>query len=735
MNNLNQIHQHHRHIIELLDQRQLKQALDEINTFINDVSDWDIHTQFGEIQTAYQYMLQYFCQNAVDPQRYKLYDDLLRRTIVINNRLLMAQSEIVDSTLFYTVLREQKNNTQTLADYQLLFESFTEDIAMADLIGGNHAAEEKTRLRQKHEEAQNGFFCKIWTSPQWNTSWTESMHNLLQSVLISVNDLTLAVSAVTLGAAEVFDSQKLMFLFDAYNHKDIQISQRALFGIVLLCMLHEKQIKVEPEIKARLNLLEEHPRFQKEFTNLQITLLRTRETRKADRKMREEIIPEVMKNHRFPINFSELDEKLLLNDKNPEWKQWEENNELTNKIQEMGDMQMEGIDVYMSTFSQLKTFPFFHHLCNWFYPFDPQHSVILNIFSEEEQKKNFIIRNILGSDYFCNSDKYSFCFTAQNIPPKQREMFSMNLEEQNDIPQELMNNKQRKSEVIMRQYVQDLYRFYKIHPRRHEFMDIFEEMDLQFSHYGLLQTFTKQTEYINQVAEFLFYKEYYAEALPFFEMLTTSDAETFQKLGFCYQKEKNYIRAIDAYRKADTLKADTLWTIRHMAQCYRLLGNLTQAISYYHKALEIDPENLSLLQQTGECEIELHEYEQAFTRFFKIDYLQPHSLRTWRSIAWCSFLSGKLEQAKKYNRKLLNEPHPEAIDYLNAGHTEWVCQNISGAASMYIKGSCLLSDPEEFIRLLTNDMEELKKYDISETDVQLMADIIRYGEQSPLESA
>ena len=739
MNNASQINEHYHNIARLLVNRQLKQALDELDTFVKDVPEWDLHSQFDEIRTAYRYMLQYFRQNVSDPQRARLYNDLLRKTCVLNERLMTAQYELVSSELYYSTLREQKQNRKSTADYRLIFETFTEDIAMARLLHqGEQLTNELNRLRTNHEEAQNSFFCNVWTSPIWDAARLEEARRFLSSVLMPANDLALMVSAVTMAVLQVFDARKVHFLFDAYEHADPQVNQRALAGILLTCLAHDARMTFEPELTARLSLLQEQPDFGRQLLDMQIHFLRIRETKKADRKMRDEIIPEVIKSshklNRSKINFTELDEEALLNDKNPEWKKWEENASLTSKMQELGNMQMEGIDVYMSTFAQLKTFPFFRNLCNWFYPFDPGHSAVLRVFPEEEQKTNFMVRSILSSSYFCNSDKYSFCLTVQNIPARQREMFSANLAEQNELPKEaadMLKENKPSAEIIGRQYLQDLYRFFKVHPRRHEFIDIFEAFDFNFRHNDLLRPLLADAGDRRKVAEYLFYKEYYAESMHMFEELageTDADAELYQKLGFCYQKGKAYSKALDAYRRADLRKPDTLWTVRHLAQCHRLLKEPEAARPYYLKALEMQPDNMGLLLQTGECEVEMELYEDAFARFFKVEYLESHSLRAWRSIAWCSFVTGKYAQAEKYYNLLLAEGKPDVQDYLNAGHTAWAQGHIDRATTLYLQGCRAKGDTEAFIELMIKDRDDLVRQGIPADDLALMTDTLRYGE-------
>ena len=80
-----------------------------------------------------------------------------------------------------------------------------------------------------------------------------------------------------------------------------------------------------------------------------------------------------------------------------------------------------------------------------------------------------------------------------------------------------------------------------------------------------------------------------------------ADAEIFQKTGYCLQKEKRYKEAIEAYRKADVLKPDHVWTIRHLATCHRQLRDFATALEYYRKAEAMQPENRNLPFLIGSC--------------------------------------------------------------------------------------------------------------------------------------
>ena len=195
-------------------------------------------------------------------------------------------------------------------------------------------------------------------------------------------------------------------------------------------------------------------------------------------------------------------------------------------------------------------------------------------------------------------------------------------------------------------------------------------------------------------------------------------------MGFCAQKDCDYNTAIDYYTKADIVKPDTLWTLRHIAQCYRLQGESEKALSYYLMAEEIAPENTSLLMQTGESHAALKQYDEAFARFYKVEYLKPDSRRAMRAIAWCSFITGKDDQARAYYRRLMELPHPAFEDYLNAAHVEWVTKNNQQAVEDYEKAKELCGSSENIAKHILNDKSVLNDRGVSETELQLLIDII-----------
>lgn len=95
----------------------------------------------------------------------------------------------------------------------------------------------------------------------------------------------------------------------------------------------------------------------------------------------------------------------------------------------MNELQLEGADVYMSTFAALKNYPFFREVLNWFYP---QQAIdyVLKAMKQAGNQGGSLLDLILQSGFFSNSDKYSLFFTIHQLPQSQQDMMLSQLNEQ-----------------------------------------------------------------------------------------------------------------------------------------------------------------------------------------------------------------------------------------------------------------------------------------------------------------
>jgi hypothetical protein len=97
-----------------------------------------------------------------------------------------------------------------------------------------------------------------------------------------------------------------------------------------------------------------------------------------------------------------------------------------------------------------------------------------------------------------------------------------------------------------------------------------------------------------------------------------------------------------------------------------------------------------------------------------------------RPIAWCSFVSGKPEIARKYLHLIL-ESEPTANDFINAGHVEYCLSAKPKAMEYYLKalkqkGMSLI----RFSKIMQVDAPILERNGVSPEELPLLVDYIRY---------
>ena len=723
-------------IFRLLDAGRLKEALTQLQGISAPTNQWELRNRIESTLTAYGYMLQYAAQGMDDPNRKTFYRQTLRTayelTDITNITLLSPKT---NGTYFDRIRTLSIHPAKAYAELQMQLETFTEDVSTAPLLyhDEKRLQTEMESIHSTHETTLNELFDKTWATPLWTEAEASEANDILQSVLVQPNDLAVMVSAVTLSLLRIFDVRKFKFLSEAYKHENLQVNQRAIVGMVIALSKHEKRIGLYPELVSLLSLLCENEDFQKNLHTIQMQLLISRETTKIDKKMREEIIPEMMKNAK-QLNDPKFrfDESEDPEDRNPEWEEWMDKSGMTDKIKEMGEWQMAGADVYMSSFSQLKHYPFFHQISHWFYPFDLNLPILAPLKKDFDSSVFSPLKLIAHSDFFCNSDKYSFSLAILSMPKAMKDMSMQQMEEQarmneehRDKLEQLMQKK-KEAKGTSRQYIQDLYRFFKLWRRHQEEEDIFHWSFNLWENPWLKDVFSTE-DIFKELADYLFQKDYLEEAYTLFQKLMSFGSkrtEVYQKAGYILQKQKRYADAIKHYLQADILSPDNVWTNKHLAQCYKLLGDMPKALEYYKKVEATQPDNLNIALQIGQCLARMEQYVDALAYFYKVEYLEKNPDNARRAIAWCSFVSGKYKEALKYYQLLLEKPSSKAHDWMNAGHVYFVMHEIPLAIEHYQQAQSFEKSHTVFLEKFNKDKNALLSLGLMEEDIQIMLDLL-----------
>ncbi len=547
------------------------------------------------------------------------------------------------------------------------------------------------------------------------------------------------VSATTVHLLHHFNEQALLFLFKLVTHPNVEVCQRALVGLFLVLHKYDERLALYPEIGQQLLRLKDKYARSESLRNIVIQIMRTSETEKLARKLTDEILPEVARIH--PNLRDRLDLDNIIGDgfkegKNPDWENiFSDSPELMGKLEEFSRLQMEGADLFISTFRMLKHFPFFNHIENWFMPFPWPNPIVEEILKNESGpfKNQDLLKGMAQSSILCNSDKYSLILSIPQMPAAQKEMmgqmFMAELGAAHEIEKsdELIDG-DKKSLAISNQYIQDLYRFFRVHPRKGNFRDPFAT-PLDFHNCHFIEVLFPGEDFLKSLGTYLFEKDRFKEALEAFNKLATKETpsmQILQKQAFCQQQMNRYDQALDLYLQADLFDHSQVWNLKKIALCYRYLKNPEKALAYYLEAEKYTPDNLHTQVSIGHCLLELKNFDQALKYYFKVEYLDPTNQKVWRPIVWCALALGKFDQAQKYSHKLLDE-NPTQHDYMNMGHIMWCQGNRQQALEWYQKS---VTFPEHsfkaFLESFSNDTEMLVNHEVEETDIPIMLDQLRY---------
>lgn len=707
-------------IKRLIKDQHLFEAITKIEALSKIANKWYVYDKLKRLQETYKYMLHYWSEGVEDSNRKNLLFDLKEDLYRLNDSIEFELRLADDYSIYFEQRRifdtTNKNLSTTLSDYYSTLREYSV------MIESNQYDKS---LAEKMENITTDIFNYLWLTPFISTEDDLSIRELLNDNTINKNHKSFISSALLLGELAYYDKKKLLILLDNYINRQCLHS---LVSIVLIMTMYEDRINSDDAISQRVDLMSQSDKFIGDLKNVVLSLIKTKDTERINKKMRDEVIPEIMKLQPQIINrFKDTDRELDIYsmEGNPEWQDMLEKSGISDKLKELSEMQSDGADVMMIAFSNLKNFDFFSKVSNWLLPFDINNSHL----EELQHVNNNNLMTIINNDaMMCDSDRYSFALSICKMPEQQRtiiiqqmdaQISQFNEEKQTSLQLSYQNNE---SHTITK-YVRDIYRFFKLYPRRKNFNDPFS-INFDITKLSFLSKYLQNNQLIELIAEFYFSRKYYEDALRLFLILEkkVTDASLYQKIAYCYQAEKNIYLALKYYKKAEILLSDNLWLIKKIAICNKNLGQYAEAIKYYRKALEYDSENLKLVMTLGHCLLENNEIDEALQCYYKVEYLDENSSKAIRPIAWCEFLSKHYDKSHQYYTRILND-NPTESDYLNIGHLFLVEGNIKEAINYYKQ--CVISmnnNFDEFTKIFSADISQLTKMGINIEDIPFIRD-------------
>ena len=717
-----------------IDESAINEAFAHLTRLITESSRGDMSDELERLRMSYTFMLRYLEQGVLDPQRDEILHGIRQSLYTLCDRCIISLMEPTSPEVFFARRRELAGTT--LIEIIENYRDALKQLSLVQTTTGektdNHVI--LSRLREA-ETLETKLFNRVWSSFPLSPDDAESIRLCISGDILPIHTRCLLVAALMLGLMRYYDESKLLILLEAYTLSEEPIVQlRALTCAMLALLAHKKRTTLSKAIQSRLAAMVDMSEFEHDVWAVQVQLARSRNTENVKKRVQGDLIPNIMKMRPDIIDKLKDNESQIVDlsdiEANPDWQQWLDESGITRRIEEFNAMQVEGSDVFIATFAHLKSFPFFKTLSNWFLPFYPAHSTVLENLGADKLGLADVIEH---APYLCNSDKYSFCLSLGALPDSQRGLMSAQLEEQNAALKEAQqaelpdDNKARIA--LINAFVQDLYRFFKLFSRRREFIAVMDLPDLDMTDCLPLVEVTRDAHVLELLGALYFKNAFYDDAIKCFTRLEGMDDVTddhiYQKIGFAYQNAGQYDKALTYYQRYELLHENDVWNTRHIAACYREQGLLELALDYYRRAEEMSPDNVSLTLTIGHVLLELNRTGEALQQYFKADLMDGSKHRAWRPIAWCSFVLSDYDRAIDYYERIARDDKPSAQDLLNHGHV-LLCQGKAQEAIETYRKSLrrMDGDTDKFRKAFKDDARQLKLHGITTVDQALIPDAV-----------
>ena len=728
-------------IYSTLHEGQLLEAFNMLQTKISSLADWQLQEDLESARNTYSTMLAVIADGIQDPMAGKIRQGIIRQAYSINDRANIAiRLRKTPNDKYCQTLKQCAVDTFNITALQTAIE--TTDTQLRQLDTNPPAREsieqhERETLIAQHDTLMAQMFNHTWTSTLWTTSTYNQYTDIISDTDISTHDRALVISAVTMSMFELFDPQKLMLLMDAYLMSEPDITGRALVGIIMLIIRYDKRLKHYPAITSRFDLYTENQQFINDCYQALIALQYSKMTDTVSAKIANDIMPAILKSARFKkSSIIELNAELNKNGENPEWlSDPKDDSRAEEKIRQMTEMQMDGADVYLSSFRHLKGFKFFSQLHHWLSIFSYNYPEVYATRNTLKPETFNIVSTLLQTAPFCDSDKFSFISMIDSIPATGHDIIASQIQsqfEEADMSDILERHKPRERSMkgVIRAYIADLYRVFKVYPYHNQMFDPFNKQLNNFSplYTQTLKPLLAHTDQLMSLAEFMMRKGLYGDALQLFIYMNPAereaDANIWQKIGFCQQKMGQTEAALETYLKAYELQPQSKWNIQHIAQTAFDSHNFDTALKFIDYILEGDADNTRWLSRKAECLFAKEQYAESLPVLYQMAYIDEQSERTKEMLAWGLLMSGRTDKAEKIYTEL-KTGQPSVKNLTALANIQLILGNAAQSMMLYRQAFDAANDEEEFNQQFWSWKDYFPHLGLDADKMQIINDAIR----------
>ena len=356
----------HKQLCSLVSEKKVKQSLDILSDMITRASSGEFRDQYDNLVMTYRNMLAYTIEGINDPERGKIYTKLIQSILELSDRV---RQDILSHYSGWTTywVKQQTEKEQKLTGKSII-ESVDDLMFKSDLdewlkFSNEINPDPESEISKKHKLLIRNIFNHLWLTDYYGEAEESLINIFLNSVKFRWYEASIFTTAITLSSLRTWQSVKLLNLIRIYKSGQEQVMERALSGLILNLHYYNGRVLLYPEISSAVKDLAQSAIFREHCRIIVLQTIRSRETENLSRKLHDEILPQVAKLKPRLEDKLDLD-NILPKDKseerNPDWSEmFSGSEEIFRTMEELTKLQMEGADVYMSAFANLKHFDFF----------------------------------------------------------------------------------------------------------------------------------------------------------------------------------------------------------------------------------------------------------------------------------------------------------------------------------------------------------------------------------------
>ena len=671
----------------------------------------DISVRYESLSQDYAYMLRFMTEGYKDPQRDKLYGDMLARGYHLASDIKRMLRITNDSAL--VSLRKSVG---------------TNDFSATALI---ETLRDESLDAKAHYEALNRAFVSVFLSPDWREQEQRLWTAFLISSDVKSTDAQVIVSAIMLGCMLGYCVEKYKTLCYVFmTSEDMYVRQRAFIGWVLCYRRGNELLRHDAETQDMLveQMLEDENTCS-DLVELIMQVVICTEAEKDNKVIQKEIMPDILKGNHFKFSpkegFVEKDETMddILNPGASELAM----EKMEQGIKRMSKMQKAGADIFYAGFSQMKRYPFFYKLINWFVPFDIKHPDLgEGILSDEGLQA---MTKVFSTPTLCSSDKYSFLFALKTVLPTLPEDIrkAMGAGEMGIVGMSApLDTITEQPAYVRRMYLQDLYRFFMLSPQV-KMPNLFTETLWMQELVGKPQINGRCVE----LSKFLLRHDKLAIAL---EVARKAEASEEKNLVLAAIAEKRGEDPSEYYLSVLAANESSVPAIKGIARYYLQKGS-AESLTYCQKLCELNPGVFAYELNRLHAFVLAGKVEENLNEFYRLDFEHPDDPKVKRLIAWTLLCLGRYEKAEELYLRIIECKWGEVtrndllcmIDlYFFSGDIKKCIEACCNYIDAYpLKGDTILDKLNDLHSILTEEFALLKQYhQYSSVDISLLVDAV-----------